>query len=89
MHDYFDIIGVSRHAPADEIRRASARRAWKWHPDFDGYVGVLPSRGPSGARAAGLHGLAEIAIDFVDMSEIVDRMQVAFFDQARNTREGL
>jgi hypothetical protein len=59
VHDYFDIIGVSRHAPADEIRRASARRAWKWHPD------------------------ADIAVDFIDMSAVVERMQVAFLAALR------
>ena len=34
MHDYLDILGLSRDTPAEVIRRASVRRARHAHPDF-------------------------------------------------------
>lgn len=76
MHDYFQILGVSDAAPADEIRRAFRRRAARSHPDFrdgESMSGPADAGGPSG------RDLGDIAIDFVDMSAIVDRMQAAFF----------
>jgi hypothetical protein len=78
VHDYFDILGVARNAPAEEIRRACARRAWKGHPDFDDAVLSVPARRTPAGRLA-LADLADVAIDFVDLSEIVDRMKAAFF----------
>jgi len=74
VHDYFHILGVSDAAPAEEIRRASRRHSMRAHPDFrDG-------ASPSSAPAADLD---DIAIDFVDMTAIVDRMQAAFFGPHR------
>ncbi len=74
MHDYFHILGVSDGAPADEIRRASRRHVTRTHPDFrDGVsLGASPGR-----------DLDDVAIDFVDMAAIVDRMQSAFFGSDR------
>ena len=75
MHDYFHILGVSDAAPADEIRRAFRRRPDRSHPDFrDGSL-------DAGRVDAGRE-LADVAIDFVDVSAIVDRMQAAFFRTA-------
>lgn len=72
MHDYFHILGVSDAAPAHELRRALRRRPTCSHPDFqDG-----PDRP---ASAAADRTLSDVAIDFVDMRPVVDRMQAAFF----------
>ena len=82
MRDFFDILGVSTDAPAQEIRRACARRAWKGHPDFDGVRDPSPSPDASDP-AKQIAELTDVAIDFVDMSAIADRMQAAFFSTAR------
>lgn len=76
MHDYFDILGVSRDASAQEIRRACARRALKSPPDFDG-DGRPPA--PPAADRRPFREFADVAVDFVDMADIADRMQAAFF----------
>eukprot|EP01114_Cavostelium_apophysatum_P017234 TRINITY_DN5070_c0_g1_i1.p1 TRINITY_DN5070_c0_g1~~TRINITY_DN5070_c0_g1_i1.p1 ORF type:complete len:240 (-),score=47.81 TRINITY_DN5070_c0_g1_i1:72-791(-) len=33
MTNYYDVLGVRKDAPADEIRRAYRKLAIKWHPD--------------------------------------------------------
>jgi len=76
VHDYFDILGVSRDASAQEIRRACARRALKAPPDFDG-DGRSPA--PLAADRRPFREFADVAVDFVDMADIADRMQAAFF----------
>ena len=71
MHDYFNILGVPESAPADEIRRAHRRRPGRSHPDFCTDHDLAP-----GPRA---HGLDDVAVDFVEMSAVLDRMRAAFF----------
>jgi DnaJ domain len=73
MHDYFDILGVSPDACAREIQRACRRRASATHPDFrDDAPGGRPG------DAAPVE-LVDVAVDFVEMAPIVDRMQASFF----------
>jgi hypothetical protein len=84
VHDYFEILGVPRDARGVAIRRASARRASRVPPDFleGGHVaGAAPPR--PGALLPSLVDLQDVAIDFVDMTSIVDRMRAAFFGADR------
>jgi len=74
VHDYFQILGVPDGAPADEIRRASRRHLDRSHPDF---------RHRTGADAVTPRTPGDAAIDFVDMSAIVDRMLSTFFGPDR------
>ncbi len=74
MRDYFDLLGLPTTARASEIRRRTAERPRRWHPDFTG--------GPAADRP-----LADVvtlrldaAVEFVSMTAVVDRMQRAFFD---------
>ena len=78
MHDYFDILGIPPGARAREVRLARRRRAGVPHPDVqDGETHT--------ALAAVVKVAAtsiadpDVAIDFVDVAAIVDRMQAAFF----------
>ena len=75
MHDYFHVLGVPEYAPADEIRRALRRRHGRSHPDFCQQSDAIPALAP----LASVHGLDDVAIDFIEMSAVIDRMRDAFF----------
>jgi hypothetical protein len=82
VHDYFDILGVSRNAAAAEIRRA-CRRSRSSHPDiWDGEPRhALSSRpiAPGADARQPFDDLSDTAIDFVEMAPVVDRVLAAFF----------
>jgi molecular chaperone DnaJ len=44
MRTYYQVLGVSENAPADEVRRAYRRLARRHHPDVAGCSGTLPFR---------------------------------------------
>jgi hypothetical protein len=72
VHDYFDLLGLTDGARASEIRRLSASRPRRWHPDFGG--------APASRRRQDVEPMrSDAAVDFVDMAGLVDRMQQAFF----------
>lgn len=84
MHDYFDIVGVSRGARAPEIRRA-CRRSRPTHPDIGDAEGAAVSEcvRPAAVSAADLGGAGDAAVDFVEVAPIVERMRAAFFGTGR------
>jgi hypothetical protein len=81
VHDYFDILGIPPGACAQEIRRAHHRRAGVSHPDVhDGETRPSPAQ-PSASTGGTPTSRGDVAIDFVEMSAVVDRMQAAFFTE--------
>jgi hypothetical protein len=79
VHDLFDILGVSPDARASDIRRACQRHASVLHPDFN----AGDEHASFETRPAPRLEDGDVAVDFVDMSAFVDRMQAAFFRPAR------
>ena len=92
MHDYFEILGVSRDARPSEIRRACCRRARATHPDIRVGEAVSPMarpHGPSGRRADRFSmtpDLCDAAIDFVDAAAFVDGMRAGFFAERQRQK---
>ena len=85
MHDYFEILGVPPDARAQDIRRAVRRRTRPGHPDVrDGGAFDEPAPASQGRDVSrDLAPEVDVAIDFVDMTAIVGRMQTAFFGSSR------
>jgi len=86
MHDYFEILGVPPDARASEIQRAGRRRSVSAHPDFRGDDDTASRLAVDSALARD-HApveLVDVAIDFVDMAAVVDRMRRAFFGASRS-----
>jgi hypothetical protein len=70
MRDYYEVLGVSPDAGAEEIKRAHRQLTRRYHPDIPGEE----------LAAAGVDRLCdEIAIDFPSVSTVLDRMRQAFF----------
>ena len=79
MHDFFDILGLPTDAAPSEVRRACARRSRRTHPDFV-EPGALTARGASPGTASRDPVSGDVAIDFIDVRSLVDRMETAFFE---------
>ena len=82
MHDYFEILGVSRDARPSEIRRACCRGTRATHPDvWDGEAVSPPHRAGSRLvdRAPVTRELSDAAIDFVDAAAFVYAIRATFF----------
>jgi hypothetical protein len=78
VHDYLDILGISNDAPPSEVRRALARRVRRSHPDFrdDGTPGT-----PNSSLLSGVSIESDVAVDFADMANFLDRIQASFFSR--------
>ena len=70
MRDYYDILGVSRDAGADEIKRAHRQLTRRYHPDISGdelSVSVADCLAD------------EVHRDFPSVLTVLDRMRHSFF----------
>lgn len=77
MHDYFDLLGLSHTASANDRRRALRGRARAWHPDFSrGARHGVGHASPSHPRDL---NSGDLAIDFADVSLFVERVTADFF----------
>lgn len=77
MHDFFNVIGVPESARAVDVRRLTARYVRRCHPDFrPAQSEHLPL--PAGAPR-------DAAIDFIEPSALLDRMERAFFASPEST----
>jgi hypothetical protein len=70
MRDYYDILGVSRDAGADEIKRAHRQLTRRYHPDISGdelsvYVADCLAD--------------EVDVDFPSVETVLDSMRQSFF----------
>jgi hypothetical protein len=76
MRDYYDVLGVSPDAGADEIKRAHRQLTRRYHPDISG----------EDATTAVVDCLTdEVAIDFPSVATVLDRMRHAFFGDPPST----
>jgi hypothetical protein len=76
VHDVFEILGLPMDALPSDIRRAYARRSRRLHPDF--CEAGSSARTSVGRFRPDLTG-GDIAVDFVTVSSVIDRIQTAFF----------
>jgi hypothetical protein len=80
VHDFFDVLGLPSNAPVSEIRRVCARRLRRSHPDFR--VDCHPTAtGAVGHGGTTVHEVVphDIAVDFVDMTSLIERIETSFF----------
>jgi DnaJ-class molecular chaperone len=70
MRDYYDVLGVSRDAGADEIKRAHRQLTRRYHPDISGEelsVTVADCLAD------------EVHVDFPSVLTVLDRIRHSFF----------
>ena len=79
MRDYYDILGVSRDAGADEIKRAHRQLTRRYHPDISG----------DELSFAVADCLAdEVDVDFPSVLTVLDSMRQSFFGGAARFEPG-
>ena len=79
MRDYYDVLGVSRDAGADEIKRAHRQLTRRYHPDISGdelSVSVADCLAD------------EVHRDFPSVLNVLDRMQRSFFGESSRPEDG-
>lgn len=79
MRDYYDILGVSRNAGADEIKRAHRQLTRRYHPDISGEelsVSVADCLAD------------EVHRDFPSVLTVLDRMRHSFFGGVERRDDG-
>jgi DnaJ domain len=79
MRDYYDILGVSRDAGADEIKRAHRQLTRRYHPDISGdelsvYVADCLAD--------------EVNVDFPSVLTVLDSMRQSFFGPSARFESG-
>lgn len=79
MRDYYDVLGVSRDAGADEIKRAHRQLTRRYHPDISGdelSITVADCLAD------------EVHVDFPSVLNVLDRIRQSFFGNAPNPEAG-
>src|SRR4029079_7278391 len=74
MRDYYDVLGVSPDAGADEIKRAHRQLTRRYHPDITGDETSVPV-------ASVLAD--EVHLDFPSVLSVLDRMRHSFSGSRR------
>lgn len=79
MRDYYDILGVSRDAGADEIKRAHRQLTRRYHPDISG---------DELACSVEEYLADEVDIDFPSVLTVLDSMRQSFFGEPDRFESG-
>jgi hypothetical protein len=79
MRDYYDILGVSRDAGADEIKRAHRQLTRRYHPDISGdELSICVAECMAD----------EVDVDFPSVLTVLDSMRQSFFGVAARFESG-